>query len=225
MKINNISIAAAAVAVASSPLLLLSGGAHAEETEGAAAAPTGSEKMQLQFYFPLAPGLSDLEAVIVSMVDEFNMSNNGNIEVTPVFAGSYTETAAKVHEQWVAGTPPEVAVLNVNAMVHLRDAGEIISLNDYVEASGGDAFLADYLGTIMEGNEVMDGNLYGMPMMRSTPVLYVNKDMLNAAGVATPTTWDELVQAAAALTNDTVKGLALPDTWDDWIFGAWSRQS
>jgi ABC-type glycerol-3-phosphate transport system substrate-binding protein len=36
----------------------------------------------------------------------------------------------------------------------------------------------------------------GFPMMRSTPVLYYNKDVLDAAGVTPPTNWDELIATA-----------------------------
>ena len=112
-------------------------------------------------------------------------------------------------------------------MVPFSNKGYILGLNEYVEASseeGTSSFLDQYYGPMFD-SEKMGDELYGIPFMRSTPILYVNKDMLDAAGVQVPTTWKELVSAAASLTTDDVAGLGIPDTWDDWIFGAFSRQA
>ena len=49
------------------------------------------------------------------------------------------------------------------------------------------------------------GDLYAMPYAFVMSVLHYNKDMFDAAGVAYPTddwTWDELLEAAKALTKD-----------------------
>lgn len=54
----------------------------------------------------------------------------------------------------------------------------------------------------------LDGKLYGIPFGSNCLSLYYNKDMLDAAGVEVPTTWDELRAAAKALTTDKVYGLA-----------------
>ena len=71
------------------------------------------EKIELSFYFPLVPGVKPaLQDTLDAIIDDFNMSNNGNIEVTAVYAGSYVETSAKVEELILAGNPPDVTVLN-----------------------------------------------------------------------------------------------------------------
>lgn len=55
----------------------------------------------------------------------------------------------------------------------------------------------------------IDGKLYGVPFGVNCLALYYNEDMLNAAGCSVPTTWDELMETAKALTTDSVTGLAL----------------
>lgn len=51
-------------------------------------------------------------------------------------------------------------------------------------------------------NSSWNGKLYGIPRGANTIALYVNEDMLNAAGIAAaPATWDELHAAAKKLTN------------------------
>src|SRR5699024_4552200 len=50
--------------------------------------------------------------------------------------------------------------------------------------------------------------LYGIPFGSNCLGLFYNKDMLEAANVEVPTTWDELRDAAKALTKDNVSGMA-----------------
>lgn len=64
-----------------------------------------------------------------------------------------------------------------------------------------------YEGTV--NSCTIDGKLYGVPFGVNCLALYYNEDMLNAAGCSVPTTWDELMETAKALTTDTVTGLAL----------------
>lgn len=53
-----------------------------------------------------------------------------------------------------------------------------------------------------------EGALYGVPFGCNCLALYYNEDMLKAASVEVPTTWDELQKAASALATDSVSGLA-----------------
>lgn len=64
-----------------------------------------------------------------------------------------------------------------------------------------------YEGTV--NSCTIDGKLYGVPFGVNCLALYYNEDMLKAAGCSVPTTWDELLETAKALTTDTVTGLAL----------------
>ena len=54
----------------------------------------------------------------------------------------------------------------------------------------------------------LDGKLYGVPFGVNCLGLYYNEDMLNAAGCSVPTTWDELMETAKAVTTESVSGLA-----------------
>ena len=53
-----------------------------------------------------------------------------------------------------------------------------------------------------------EGGIYGLPYACNTIALFYNVDMLEEAGVEVPTTWDELVVAAAKLTTDEHTGFA-----------------
>ena len=54
----------------------------------------------------------------------------------------------------------------------------------------------------------LDGTLYGVPFGVNCLGLYYNEDLLNVAGCSVPTTWDELMETAKAVTTDSVSGLA-----------------
>ena len=70
----------------------------------------------------------------------------------------------------------------------------------------------------------IDGKLYGVPADVNCLGLYYNKDMLEAANIEVPTTWEELKSAAVALTKDNVTGLAfcsLPNEEGTFNFAPW----
>ena len=63
--------------------------------------------------------------------------------------------------------------------------------------------------------------LYGVPVIIGTIVMFVNLDLLNAAGITEiPTTTDELIAAAKAVQTDDVWGFYTPTTVGDfgWYF-------
>jgi multiple sugar transport system substrate-binding protein len=63
------------------------------------------------------------------------------------------------------------------------------------------------------------GDLYAMPFRMAVGMIYYNKDLFDAAGVAYPTddwTWDDLRAAAKTLSKDTDNDGAI-DQWGYWL--------
>lgn len=82
------------------------------------------------------------------------------------------------------------------------DKGQLANLTPYIEAAGID--MASYGGT--DANFIYDGNVYGMPVRTDMYVLFYNKDIFDAAGVAYPDndmTWAEFEETAKAITSGT----------------------
>ena len=80
------------------------------------------------------------------------------------------------------------------------DRGQLANLTPYVEAASID--MSAYNGT--DANFTFDGNLYGMPLRTDQYVLFYNKDIFDAAGVAYPDndmTWTEFEEIAAQITS------------------------
>ena len=91
------------------------------------------------------------------------------------------------------------------------DQGIMLPLNDYIAESGYDT--SAFPEAMMECCTV-DGNIVALPMNLINYMMYINTDLLDAAGVEIPTTGDELLEAARALTqvadDGTIEVLGMP---------------
>lgn len=95
---------------------------------------------------------------------------------------------------------PDVIFL-ANDFSRYAEAGQLENLTPWVEKTGYD--LADYWPTLVE-RATIDGKLYGLQRDLDLRLLYYNKDLLAAAGVAYPAddwTWDDWAAAARKLTE------------------------
>ncbi|MFP4618630.1 MAG: ABC transporter substrate-binding protein [Spirochaetaceae bacterium] len=222
------------------PFLAMAGGQ--QEAEEPAEEDTGNlerykdadEPVVVDFYFPVGVA-GDLAGVMDEMVNEFN-EDHEDIIVQPVYAGNYNQTMAKIQSSVLSGTPPDVFVTEISELYTLLAIDGIISLDKYIENEGGDGFTGQYFEALY-GNAKAEGQIWGHPFQRSTPILYWNKDKFadhadefEEAGLdhtRAPETWEELEAAAEILTdrdNDEY-GVILPGGWNDWIFESFVYQN
>lgn len=77
-----------------------------------------------------------------------------------------------------------------------------------MEAQGTD--LSDFPAAHMR-HGMLNGELIGLPVRGHVQLLFYRKDLLEAAGVSAPQTWDEMVTAAKAIQGSSdAAGIALP---------------
>ncbi|MCK0150910.1 sugar ABC transporter substrate-binding protein [Marivita sp. S6314] len=77
-----------------------------------------------------------------------------------------------------------------------------------IEAQGTD--LSDFPAAHMR-HGMLNGELIGLPVRGHVQLLFYRKDLLDAAGVTPPTTWEEMVTTAKAIQDSTdAAGIALP---------------
>jgi multiple sugar transport system substrate-binding protein len=104
-----------------------------------------------------------------------------------------------------AGDLPDIALINAFDTQAMAEAGIIEDLSDRVEDWGEqDA----YYPTSWETTQV-DGATYGVPHVADDYAVYYNEDLLDAAGLQPPKTWDEMESVAAELAQDVKYGLAV----------------
>jgi ABC-type glycerol-3-phosphate transport system substrate-binding protein len=103
----------------------------------------------------------------------------------------------KIPAVMAAGGVLDVIQPDPGMAVTMAKNGDLLALDDVVEALGGeDEFLPN---TLLQ----WDGVTYCIPYATGGPVLWYRKDLFEEAGIEPPTTWDEWLAAAEALTQDT----------------------
>nr|WP_213585291.1 ABC transporter substrate-binding protein [Paenibacillus sp. J2TS4] len=173
-------------------------------------APSG--KTTVQFWHSLGGKNGER---IDGLIDKFNKSQD-QVEVVGTFQGSYAETVTKLQQAVAAKTGPDITMME-RAYVQMFAESEVLEdMAPYLEKS--DMSLDDFVPGLL-GHSVFDDKLVSLPLNRSTPILHVNKTMLDELGLAVPQTWEELKTVAEALVikgsgENERYGLTMPyDTW------------
>jgi multiple sugar transport system substrate-binding protein len=137
----------------------------------------------------------------------------------------YEEAAQQILRDQITGHLPDVAFNGINQIGLFVDRGLGTPLDPFVENDGGLSKLG-YYPTIAELGK-WKGTLYGLPFAVSTPVLYVNADLVAKAGAdadALPKTWPEIL--ALGKTIEAKAGTPVTGFYFQWEqTGNWLVQS
>lgn len=142
----------------------------------------------------------------VALVDRFNAAQ-ARVRVTLEHAGEYGPAAEKLRVALASGTPPETMMLSTNAdLPAFARLGALHPLDRYVQADAG--LKAEPFYTGFEGDSRFGGGLYQVPFARSTPLFFVNQDLLRSRGLAeaAPPTWGALLDVSRQLMRAEGQG-------------------
>ncbi|MFB7647373.1 ABC transporter substrate-binding protein [Streptomyces sp. NPDC056084] len=139
------------------------------------------------------------------------------------YAAAYDR--AKVNVQWRPGNydqqtaaalltdaGPDVFEVNGPTLDQIQ-GGQVVDLTSLLDG------VKDDFNPAVLAPKTYDGRIWGVPQVVDTQFLYYRKSLLAAAGVRPPTTLDQLVDAARALTRDRVKGLFLGNDGGAGVLG------
>ncbi len=165
---------------------------------GGSAAGSGEEDFSgVELSFWTAPfGENDAEFFAAHLADwEARTGAKVNVEVIPW--DNYEE---KYMTGVASGTGPDVGYMYNEMLYNYIESGAIEPLDDYFT----DEEKANYI--YWDNGKVM-GKQYMLPYVVGAPrILFANMDLLAQAGYdSIPTTWDELIEVAKAVTEATVK--------------------
>ena len=124
----------------------------------------------------------------------------------------------KLRVQFAGGTPPDVFAMDAPLYMDWQSRSVLLNLQPYLDKEP--TILDGVYPATLTAYKMADG-YYGLPRDFQTIVMYYNKDMFDAAGVAYPTdtwTWDDLRAAAKKLTVDK-NGDGTVDQWGFWDGG------
>ncbi len=117
------------------------------------------------------------------------------IEATVLPPGTFEQI---VNTQMAAGDFPDLMPVYTNMLPPLIDAGLLAPLDDCINAA---SYKDRLLASVKFAQR--DGKTYGIPLTMSPQSMLYNKKLLDAAGVAVPTTVDEFYKAAKAIKEKT----------------------
>jgi sn-glycerol 3-phosphate transport system substrate-binding protein len=151
------------------------------------------------------------------IVQRFNDSQT-DVKLTYESQNNYEELAQKVTAALAGGQAPDIALLSDVWWFKFYVANALAPLNDFISANQID--VADFQDSlIVEGYR--DETYWWMPFARSTPLLYYNKTMFDAAGITElPKTWSEFAAMAPSLVDGDRKAFVHPSSasYIAWLF-------
>lgn len=137
-------------------------------------------------------------------VNEYNKLQKGvNIELVIVNQADYTTT--KLPTAFANGEGPDIFFVEPGVFMKYAKTGALGDLTSYFDPE----VLGDFQPASIDAVKYQD-KILAIPFEQELLGLYYNVDMLKAANVEVPKTWDELKAAAKKLNTDKVAGLVLP---------------
>ena len=142
------------------------------------------------------------------LTDEFN-ATHPSMDVQLVPMANYTTLQTKTIGAIAAKDPPLIAQAYENWAAQYATGFYLSTFDSYINGANGlsKAEIADFFPAMWNSGKLADGKRYMMPFNKSNVVLYYNKDMLQAVGIAhPPTTWQEFADDCVKLTKTDDKG-------------------
>jgi multiple sugar transport system substrate-binding protein len=139
-----------------------------------------------------------------SLVTEY-AKVNPNVEIKLETIPQNDYMGARLTTAFAADSGPDVFVMSPGDFLKYVNSGLAADLSPYFTKAIRDDFLPSSLDAVTVG-----GKIYAVPFEIELLGLYYDKDILKAAGLQPPKTWDELISATKKLTTDTRPGLVLP---------------
>ena len=113
----------------------------------------------------------------------------------------------KIKTEMSANNEPDAMYVSTALMNFAAPAGRLLDLTPLMSKWGVSA--DEFIPTLMTPWQ-LNGKQLALPKDFGDLVLFYNKSMFSAAGLSTPTSWDDIKADAKKLTTGTVKGLSLP---------------
>lgn len=141
-------------------------------------------------------------------VEDFNNDNPGiklNVEVV-----SWNDIYTVVNTRIQGNNAPDI--LNIDVFADYQADGLLLPAQDYVSE---ETYAKMYESFLNES--VVDDVVWAVPDLASARALYYNVDILEAAGVEVPTTWEELTAACEAIKayDDSIYPWGIDMTTDE----------
>ena len=190
---------------------------------GASAA--AQAQTEIQWWHSMTGALNDR---VNEFAKGFNESQK-DYKVVAVYKGSYPESMAAAIAAFRAGNAPHILqVFEVGTATMMSAKGAIKPVAEVMRQAGEKFDPKAYIPSVAGYYTDRKGDMLSFPFNSSTTVLYYNKDVFEKAGLdpnRAPSTWPEVVQAAAKIKASGASACAYTTGWPSWAhvenFSAW----
>jgi len=185
--------------------------------------------VNLPFYMPSGVTVESTH-VYLNLIKEFE-HNNPNISIRFVPTNSYEKVLAEVIKNASQKQSSGIIIAEISELLTLKYASAVIPLDSFFNSKKYDKkqYLAQFVPEFLANSYDDHSRLYAIPMLRSTPLIFYNLDLLEEVGYSgknLPTTWSELEIMLKKLRTLPIKApLGLANGWYDWIFESFVRQN
>jgi len=141
------------------------------------------------------------------LIAKFNSTHK--VQVNAQFQGAYAQLGQKIVSAIQAGSVPDMAMVpGPPVAAQYWKAKAILPIQQFVDSPDGFTKdqLADFVPALLDDNSLpVSGKktLVSWPFSKSVALLYYNPDILKAAGVSVPKTWDEFRSALKTVKEKT----------------------
>ncbi|HVJ95166.1 MAG TPA: ABC transporter substrate-binding protein [Labilithrix sp.] len=169
-------------------------------------------RVRLRFWYTL--GGRNRE-VLFEIIRRFHAAQD-DVRVEAVYQGDYFESLAKLRTAIAAKAAPALSHVVAEVVPYLARAGTLEPLDAYPGMN--DIPFVPPLAQTGAFRGQGSVPLYGVPLNRSTPLMYCNGELFDKEGLRPPATWDELRRMARALTRPGERwGYEVPISWWFWV--------
>ena len=168
-----------------------------------------SLKGEITFWHCFTQGVR-MEAVQAA-ADSF-MKDNPDVTIN-IETMSWGDFNTKWKAGITTGDLPDMSIAqNTGEVAEMLNADMLAPIENVVASVGADRFSENALADMTK-----DGTKYGVPYYSHAQVMWYRQDLLDQAGLDVPKTWDEFLEAAAALTKDGVYGAGVSMSPNDLL--------
>ena len=147
-----------------------------------------------------------------SIIEDFNATNDKGITVNAISQGSIVDLNKKVISAAQSNSLPAIINVYPDLATGLIEDNKLVDLALFIndENVGMADEMDDFVDTfIEETSQWGEGKIYGLPMTKSTEVLYVNKNMLESLGYTLEDLEDLTFEKLAEISNKAVTELGV----------------
>lgn len=188
---------------------------HASVAAMLVAGPAAAQT-EIEFWHAFTGRLGEL---VDAQVADFNKMQS-DYKVTATNKGNYSETLNAGIAAFRAGEQPDILmVFEVGTATMMGAKGAVKPVYEVMEDAGA-AFDPDsYIGAVKGYYTSSEGDMLSLPFNSSTPVLWVNRDALEEAGIDPDTdlsTWENVGEVLTQL-KDAGSTCPMTTAWQSWI--------